>query len=335
MQTENYLIRKSSLEKLFNNLTANGKTVFAPKTKGKQAFFEDVKSFGDITEDYIVTTNSAKSVVFPRTEKVFSYKKSKGSTEITDAANDTYPEVILWGTRPCDAAAFIPLNNTFNEDYTDIIFNKRSQKVLVLSFSCSRCDELCFCTSVNGGPGNTAGSDILFTKLSTGDYLAEVITEKGKLLVNENSALFEAPSAEEKEPNLAKVTAYFSQDEIQAKLQNLFENPVWDEKSRACLGCGSCAFVCPVCSCFDIQDESHGSHGTRLRCWDSCGFGLFTLHTSGHNPRETQGARWRQRVLHKFLYMPNKSKVAGCVGCGRCSRSCPADINILDTVTSL
>ncbi len=335
MQTENYLIRKSSLEKLFANLIGNGKTVFAPKAKGKLALFEKVQAFEEITEDYIVTTNSAKSVVFPRVEKVFSYKKTKESTEITDAANKTFPDVVLWGTRPCDAAAFIPLNNTFNEDNPDIIYNKRSQKVLVLSFSCSRCDEYCFCTSVNGGPGNTTGSDILFTKLSIGDYLAEVITEKGKLLVQENLALFEAKPEESKEQNLAQVTTYFNQDEIQAKLQNLFENPVWDEKSRACLGCGSCAFVCPVCSCFDIQDEAHGSKGTRLRCWDSCGFGLFTLHTSGHNPRETQGARWRQRVLHKFLYMPNKSKVAGCVGCGRCSRSCPADINILETVCSI
>jgi formate hydrogenlyase subunit 6/NADH:ubiquinone oxidoreductase subunit I len=335
MQTENHLIRKTSLEKLFNNLIGNGKTIYAPKAKGKLVLFDDVKTFSEITEDYIVTTNSAKSVVFPRTEKVFSYKKTKESTAITDAADQSYPDVVLWGTRPCDAAAFIPLNNTFNEDYQDIIFNKRKQKVLVLSFSCSRCDDYCFCTSVNGGPGNTAGSDILFTRLSTGDYLAEVITEKGKLLVTENSVLFEAQPEESKAQNLALVKAYFNQEEIQAKLQNLFENPVWDEKSRACLGCGSCAYVCPVCSCFDIQDEAHGHKGTRLRCWDSCGFGLFTLHTSGHNPRETQGARWRQRILHKFLYMPDKTKVAGCVGCGRCSRSCPADINILDTVTAI
>jgi hypothetical protein len=224
MQTENHLIRKTSLEKLFNSLIGNGKTIYAPKAKGKLVLFDDVKTFSEITEDYIVTTNSAKSVVFPRTEKVFSYKKTKESTEITDAAESTYPDVVLWGSRPCDAAEFIPLNNTFNEDYQDIIFNKRKQKVMVLSFSCSRCDDYCFCTSVNGRPGNTAGSDILFTKLSTGDYLAEVITEKGKLLVAENSVLFEAKPEESKAQNLALVKVYFNQEEIQAKLQSLFEN---------------------------------------------------------------------------------------------------------------
>jgi ferredoxin len=335
MQTENYLIRKTSLEKLFSNLIGNGKTIYAPKSKGETTLFEKVQSFGEITDDYIVTTNSVKSVVFPRVEKVFSYHKTKESTEIKDASAKIFPEVVLWGTRPCDAAAFIPLTDTFNGDYPDALYNKRREKVYLLSFSCSKCDDYCFCTSVNGGPGNTAGSDILFTKLSDGDYLAEANTEKGKKLVAENQSLFEPAPSEAKELNLAIVKTYFNQEEIQAKLQNLFENPVWDEKSRACLGCGSCAFVCPVCSCFDLQDEKHGNKGSRMRCWDSCGFGLFTLHTSGHNPRETQGARWRQRILHKFLYMPNKSKVAGCVGCGRCSRSCPADINILDTVTSL
>jgi len=335
MQTENYLIRKSSLEKLFNNLIGNGKTVYAPKAKGKLVLFEKIESFGEIVEDYIVTANSAKVIVFPRAEKLFSYHKSKEKTAITDAANSVFPDVILWGTRPCDAAAFIPMTDTFNGDFKDIIYNKRREKVLVLSFSCSRSDEYCFCTSVNSGPGNTAGSDLLFTKLTGGDYLAEVITEKGKLLKEENKELFEPKPEESKEPNLTTVAAKFNQEEIQAKLPHLFENPMWDEKSRACLGCGSCSYVCPVCSCFDIQDEAHGNKGVRLRCWDSCGYGLFTLHTSGHNPRNTQGGRWRQRILHKFLYMPNKSKVAGCVGCGRCSRSCPADINILETLTSL
>ena len=335
MQTENYLIRKPSLEKLFDNLIGKGKAVYAPKAKGKMVLFDEVKHFEEITEDYIVTANSAKAIVFPRAEKLFSYHKSKEKTEINDAANSLFPDVIIWGTRPCDAAGFIPLTDNFNGNIKDIIYNKRREKILVLSFSCSRCDEYCFCTSMNSGPGNTAGSDILFTRLSGGDYLTEVITEKGKLLLEENTDLFEAKSEEDKAQNLAIVATRFNQEEIQAKLQNLFENPVWDDKSRACLGCGSCSYVCPVCSCFDIQDEAHGNKGTRLRCWDSCGYGLFTMHTSGHNPRETQGARWRQRILHKFLYMPNKSMVAGCVGCGRCSRSCPADINILDTLTSL
>ena len=146
MQTENFLIRKPSLEKLFTSLIASGKTVFAPKKKENLALFEKVQIFAEITDDYIVTTNSAKTIVFPRAEKLFTYHKSKESTEIADAANDTFPDVILWGSRPCDAAAFIPLTETFNGDYQDVLFNKRRDKVLLMSFSCNKSDEYCFPT---------------------------------------------------------------------------------------------------------------------------------------------------------------------------------------------
>ena len=128
----------------------------------------------------------------------------------------------------------------------------------------------------------------------------------------------------------------FTADQLAARLPALFpKNEVWVEQSLRCLGCGACAFVCPTCSCFDIQDERQRYGGVRLRCWDSCGFGLFTLHASGHNPRAKQSERWRQRVMHKFSYQPERLGLLGCVGCGRCSRTCPADMNLAQHVQTL
>ena len=42
-----------------------------------------------------------------------------------------------------------------------------------------------------------------------------------------------------------------------------FDSPLWKEFSLGCLGCGACAYTCPVCHCFDIVDEKHGAEGLR------------------------------------------------------------------------
>jgi sulfhydrogenase subunit beta (sulfur reductase) len=142
--------------------------------------------------------------------------------------------------------------------------------------------------------------------------------------------LFTAAPTEEKEKNLARVEKRFDVKKLAEKLPGFFDSPVWVEQSLRCLGCGACAYVCPACVCFDIQDEGNEKRGQRLRCWDSCGFSQFTLHTSGHNPRSVQSQRWRQRLMHKFSYQPDRLDVVGCVGCGRCSRACPVDMNLLE-----
>jgi sulfhydrogenase subunit beta (sulfur reductase) len=58
-------------------------------------------------------------------------------------------------------------------------------------------------------------------------------------------------------------------------------------------------------------------------------FPLFTLHGSGHNPRNQKLQRVRQRFMHKLKYFPDKyHKGVACVGCGRCVQQCPVNIDI-------
>ena len=103
------------------------------------------------------------------------------------------------------------LSAIFNWDYKDEIYNNRLSRVTVFGFSCSKADEYCFCTSVGGNPGNTEGSDILFTRLGEdGDYLAEILTEKGSAVVSLASGLFEKAGEIKKEQYLADVPVRFS-----------------------------------------------------------------------------------------------------------------------------
>lgn len=336
MNIDKRLIRKASLEKLFDILIQNGKTVFAPIFKNGKSTFKPVNKFTEITNDYIQTTQSPKEIIFPRTEKILDYTKNKEGISMKGFDFEDIPEIVLWGVRPCDTKGISGLSSIFNWDIKDEIYNVRLAKTIVFGFSCNKSDEACFCTSVGGSPGSTEGSDILFTKLTDSDnFLAEITSEKGKYIVDLSLNLFETADGIEKEKYLADVPVKFNHEDIREKLTTFFESDHWIQQSLRCLGCGACAYVCPTCACFDIVDEEHGKYGKRLRCWDSCGFSLFTLHTSGHNPREVQSQRWRQRIMHKFSYMPERLSVFGCTGCGRCSRACPVDMNILEHLISI
>jgi ferredoxin len=334
---EQYIVNQASLGKLFSILKEHDKTVIAPMLRNDNVVYGNANKFSEIQFDFIQTARSAKEVVFPRTEKLFGYKKEKDVVVLQDFNADSIPEIVVWGTKPCDAFAYSPLKAIFNWDCQDKLFNTRLEKTTVIGFSCQNADEFCFCTSVGGNPGSTNGSDIQFTQLGDGgNLLAEIITGKGVAVVELAPELFEKTDKPiDKEKYLAEVPVRFNREETGKKLQSFFESSVWLEQSLRCLGCGVCAFVCPTCACFDIQDEIHGKNGSRLRCWDSCGFSIFTQHTSGHNPREVQSHRWRQRLLHKFSYMPERLSVYGCTGCGRCSRACPADMNLLEHLISI
>lgn len=331
MASERKILKNESLGQWFERLTASGKRILAPRASNEQICFEPVTSPRDIAAGYIQTTVSAKKAVFPPVEEMMTFRFAGKNTTMGEKELKPQPTVVF-GVRPCDAAAFHTLHEVFSRDYSDDLFLDRWEKTAIIGVSCTKADAYCFCASTGGSPGGLNGNDILLTPLTNGDFLAEIITEKGKTLLAQADGLFnEAPDGLDKESLLAPVIRKFDPYQIKARLEAAFDNePLWARQAMRCIGCGACAFVCPTCQCFDIQDEQFGDKGKRLRCWDSCCFSLFTLHTSGHNPRHTQGQRWRQRLMHKFCYEPENLNVPGCVGCGRCSRACPADMNILE-----
>lgn len=328
------IIKTDKLPLWISSMLESNKKIIAPVKNGDKHFFSEINNFGEIENDFVQTALSAKSAMFPRCEELLSYNNNGNKIEIKEKEIQNN-EVIVYGIRPCDAAGFDYISAFFLNENTDFHFNLHKLNATLISISCDTNDDFCFCTSVGINPGDTKGSDIQLTDMHDGDILVEIITEKGKALIDKYSNLFVDAGKIDKNKYLANVPQKFNIENINANIKSAFNAPIWEDLSMACIGCGACAFVCPTCTCFDIQDESNPFGGKRLRNWDSCAIGLFTLHASGHNPRHIQSERWRHRIMHKFNYSEDTLDMISCVGCGRCIRNCPASMNILESLAAI
>lgn len=279
---------------------------------------------------------SPKSAWFPRSEPIMRMNRTAREWTLEDPVME-FPKVVVFGARPCDASATEILAPLFGWDFHDPFFEKRRENLIFVTLACkSPVDAACFCTSVNVDPAGENVGDITLTELADGSFAATANTPAGERLLSQlPTSQLADDLATLREKARASVARQFDPAMVRQALKKRFGDPIWQRVSKSCLACGTCAFACPTCHCFDIQDEMTGSKGLRQKNWDACAFPLFTLHTSGHNPRNDQPSRWRQRISHKFSYYPQKFGKTLCTGCGRCLRLCPAGMDLLADLNEL
>lgn len=323
------------LEKAVGALREAGFEVFAPlEDQGGAIELAPVASADQTASDYLNTRLPLKRLFFPETEVLLTYER-QADGEIEVSAETAPPEShrVVLGVRPCDAAALEVLDQVFYWDYEDALYRAKRDRTTVVACACQRPDPTCFCTSLDGSPHGRAGSDALVFATGQG-VVVEALTDKGKQLADRlGETLAPAPDAPLPEP--PELEPRFDPEKVKAWLADNFDDDFWKTAALRCLGCGACSFLCPTCHCFDITDESTWRRGERRRNWDSCAFALFTRHASGHNPRPDQAARFRQRVMHKFSYFPERFGRVACVGCGRCLRVCGVGHSLLDTLAQI
>ena len=272
-------------------------------------------------------------------------KTTEGGRKI-DLVDNSYGgrDFVVFGVRACDAASFGILDRVFLSNPVDAYYKARREKGVVVTVACREPETSCFCHTFGIDPAEPAGD---VSCIFAGDSLyLDAKTEKGAALLDSLGVLEDAADADldvveaEKtvaRDNLAKTPLYDLTTEGfgAGKTMELFGSPKWAELSEACLGCGTCTFVCPTCQCYDIRDYDTGHGVQRYRCWDSCMFSEFTRMSAGQ-PRLTQVERFRQRFMHKLVYYPeNNEGVFSCVGCGRCVVKCPQHLNIVKVIKTL
>ena len=316
---------------------ANDYRIFAPVKSDDFHSFDILEEGKSPDFDFQNTRLSPKSLIYPQSERMFEYSLDDNDPEakiLKETPKDYSPKAIV-GIRPCDAHGFQIVKLNFDSpEYRDPWWVRHFESTVLVGLGCNEPCSTCFCTSVGGGPFNESALDVLLYDLDE-TFLAKGITEKGEELLKKAGGR-PADNAEIKNaealagPAFEKVNASVPTDKLKDKVLNdLFDAPFWNEVAFACINCGTCTFLCTTCWCFDIQDEVQGDQGDRIRNWDSCMFPLFTLHGSGHNPRNEKVQRVRQRFMHKLKYYLDKyENGVQCSGCGRCVRHCPVNIDI-------
>ena len=287
--------------------------------------------------DALRTVKSAKDAFFPQVENMMNFR-ADGKNLSVQMIDPSSEDFVVLGVRACDLKSFEILDRVFLSDPFDPFYAARREHATVVTLACGRPDENCFCVNFGVDPADPRGDATMW--LVDDALYIRANTEKGEALVEglEDAAAeaVEAQQAKTREIAQKLPFAHLNLKGFDGEhLMEKFNSPKWAELSRACLGCGTCTFVCPTCQCYDIRDFDTGSGVQRYRCWDSCMYSDFTLMAHGTN-RPTQVERFRQRFMHKLVYFPsNNEGMYSCVGCGRCLAKCPQNLNIVKVIKAL
>ncbi len=336
-------MRKCSLDKInsvFSEISKTARLYLPTDDKDGSAVYKEWQD-GILWSDALNTVRSPKDFFFPQMENLMEFKTEGKNIEVIDTRSET-EDFVIFGVRACDVKSFDILDRVFLTEPRDSYYAQRREKGIIVSTACGKPSETCFCKTFGISPEEPEG-DVTTWKTENEIYL-RANTEKGEALLNKIASFTEECDENEVSDCKEKISEIMARLPLKdlktdafggGKTNEFFDHPAWGELSQACLGCGTCTFVCPTCQCYDIKDFNTGKGVIRFRCWDSCMYSDFTKMAHGNN-RLTQKERFRQRFMHKLVYYPeNNDGLFSCVGCGRCLSKCPISMNIVKVMKKI
>ncbi len=306
--------------------------VYGPVAKRSRFIFERLESPEELRLDYDVTILPPKKLFFPPAQDLIRFDADEFKSAIDPE------EKVLLGVHFYDVKGLDQTDLLYSERNFDSSYMANRQTTTIVASNIQNVSDRAFFASVGAGVP-AKGHDAFLTSI-TGGYVFEPLTERGEALLKHGAfvAATDAQVAEAEKVNAEALTKCkekheHSAEDIAAKVAAAFDNEdLWSELAEDCFSCGSCNTVCPTCYCFDVQDTWNvdAVSGQRTRYWDACLTADFAQVSLGEgateNFRGSRGERFRHRFMRKSVYLNDKLGQPACVGCGRCSAACTADI---------
>ena len=307
--------------------------LIAPHKKGEASFaYKTVQQPEDVVLDYPRTIQPLKKFFLPPRETLLKFNRLEQNFEKEQVEAR---ERIFFGIHSYEMQGVKRLDYSFSQGNPESEYLTRREKSLFIGVSFAP-DEYHFSKSVGIEIEQTDGFCLFFEPRSD-VYLVFVIDEDGRRLMREfgkGKAVRDDVEIDEKQFG-NKIKLHFNR--LPQVFDHVYKSPVWEKVAQKCVGCGTCNLLCPTCYCFDVRDEVELDvvHGKRQRFWDGCMLNEFAMVAGGENFRDKLSNRTRHRLHRKFKYITEQSGQLHCVGCGRCSKYCPANISIVEIINDL
>jgi len=326
-----YFIKEKDFN-LFVQKMIESKKVIGPVAKKKKFVLAHLKNVADLRLDFDVTILPPKKEFFPTCQTLIKFDGNKFDS-------DVHPEEkILFGLHFYDIKGIDMTDHLFSENNSDCNYLANREKATIVGSNIQNVAPRAFWGTV-GKDLKPKGHDAFLTKIK-GGYVFQTLTNKGEVLTKfgtfgsaSDDQVKEADRVNDSVMDQCPEKLQHSSNDIAKKVRSAFKkDEFWKSAAKDCFSCGSCNIVCPTCYCFDIQDKWNVDQktGSRARYWDACLTKEFAEISMGEgkseNFREERGARFRHRIMRKAAYQNEKLGSPACVGCGRCSNACTADI---------